>query len=73
MLRPPAPEEGELDDLFINAVEVVIQYDHATASLLQRRLGVGYARVARILDQLEPASVVGPVWINPLWHCMRTY
>jgi S-DNA-T family DNA segregation ATPase FtsK/SpoIIIE len=58
---PPAPEEGELDDLSKNAVEVVIQYDRATVSLLQRRLGVGYARAARVLDQLEPASVVGPV------------
>ena len=35
------------------------QYDKASASLLQRRLSVGYARAARILDQLEMAGVIG--------------
>lgn len=52
--------DEEIDDLFRDAVEVVIQYDRASASLLQRRLSVGYARAARILDQLEAAGVVGP-------------
>jgi len=52
--------EGDTDDLFKQAVEVVCQYDRASASLLQRRLSVGYARAARILDQLEAAGVVGP-------------
>lgn len=52
--------EGEMDDLFRQAVELVCQFDKASASLLQRRLSIGYARAARILDQLEAASVVGP-------------
>jgi S-DNA-T family DNA segregation ATPase FtsK/SpoIIIE len=52
--------EEELDELFKDAVEVVCQYDRASASLLQRRLSVGYARAARILDQLEASGVVGP-------------
>jgi S-DNA-T family DNA segregation ATPase FtsK/SpoIIIE len=52
--------DGDLDELFKNAVEVVVQYDRASASLLQRRLSVGYARAARIIDQLEGAGVVGP-------------
>lgn len=52
--------EGDTDDLFKQAVEVVCQYDRASASLLQRRLSVGYARAARIIDQLEAAGVVGP-------------
>jgi S-DNA-T family DNA segregation ATPase FtsK/SpoIIIE len=52
--------EGEADDLFRSAVEVVCQYDRASASLLQRRLSIGYARAARILDQLEAAGVVSP-------------
>ena len=52
--------EGEMDEYFKNAVEVVCQYDRASASLLQRRLSIGYARAARILDQLEAAGVVGP-------------
>ena len=47
------------DDMFKKAVEIVCQYDRASASLLQRKLSVGYARAARILDQLEEAGVVG--------------
>jgi S-DNA-T family DNA segregation ATPase FtsK/SpoIIIE len=47
------------DDLFEEAVKVVVQYDRASASLLQRRLKVGYARAARLLDELESAGVVG--------------
>lgn len=50
----------EKDELFEEAVRVVCQYDRASASLLQRRLSIGYARAARILDQLEAAGVVGP-------------
>lgn len=52
--------DGELDELFKKAVEVVVQYDRASASLLQRRLSIGYARAARIIDQLEASGVVGP-------------
>jgi len=51
--------EGEIDDFFRKAVEVVCQYDKASSSLLQRRLSIGYARAARIIDQLEAAGVVG--------------
>ena len=49
----------ETDDLFEEAVRTVCQYDRASASLLQRRLRVGYARAARILDELEEAGIVG--------------
>lgn len=52
--------EGDFDEHFRQAVEAVCQYDRASASLLQRRLSVGYARAARIIDQLEAAGVVGP-------------
>ena len=48
----------ELDEFFKQAVEIVCQYDRASASLLQRRLSIGYARAARILDQLQAAGVV---------------
>lgn len=51
---------GDADELFRKAVEVVSQFDRASASLLQRRLSIGYARAARIIDQLEAAGVVGP-------------
>jgi len=52
-------EEGR-DELFDEAVRIVCQYDRASASLLQRRLSIGYARAARILDQLEEEGIVGP-------------
>lgn len=50
----------DTDDLFQEAVRTVCQYDRASASLLQRRLKVGYARAARIIDELEEAGVIGP-------------
>jgi S-DNA-T family DNA segregation ATPase FtsK/SpoIIIE len=53
-------EPEEKDEFFDEAVRVIRQYDRASASLLQRRLKVGYARAARILDQLERMGVVGP-------------
>ena len=52
--------EGEKDALFEEAVRIVCRYDRASASLLQRRLSIGYARAARILDQLERAGIVSP-------------
>ncbi len=48
----------DVDDLFEDAVRVCVNYDKASASLLQRRLSIGYARAARILDQLQKAGVV---------------
>ena len=51
--------EGESDELFEEAIRTVCQYDRASASLLQRRLRIGYARAARLLDTLEEVGVVG--------------
>ncbi|TAK89045.1 DNA translocase FtsK [Patescibacteria group bacterium] len=48
------------DDLFQDAAETVIRTGKASASLLQRRLRVGYARAARLLDLLEERGIVGP-------------
>jgi S-DNA-T family DNA segregation ATPase FtsK/SpoIIIE len=59
IVAPPG-FEGDIDPLFTKAVEEVCQYDRASASLLQRRLSIGYARAARLVDQLEAARVVGP-------------
>ncbi|MBV9278561.1 MAG: DNA translocase FtsK, partial [Chloroflexi bacterium] len=53
-----AAETG--DELLDEATRVVREYQHASVSLLQRRLKVGYARAARLMDQLEARSVVGP-------------
>jgi S-DNA-T family DNA segregation ATPase FtsK/SpoIIIE len=47
------------DAFFDEAIRIVCQHDKASASLLQRRLSIGYARAARIVDQLEAAGVVG--------------
>jgi DNA segregation ATPase FtsK/SpoIIIE-like protein len=62
MLQSPIAgiSSDEIDDNFKQAVEVVVQYDRASASLLQRRLSIGYARAARLIDQLENAGVVAP-------------
>ncbi len=48
------------DELFDDAVKAVLQAKQASASLLQRRLRVGYTRAARLLDLMEDAGVVGP-------------
>lgn len=50
---------GDRDTLFDEAVRTVCQYDRASASLLQRRLKVGYARAARLVDELETAGIIG--------------
>jgi DNA segregation ATPase FtsK/SpoIIIE, S-DNA-T family len=52
--------EGELDELFFQAAETVITTGQASASYLQRRLSVGYARAGRIMDQLQEQGVVSP-------------
>jgi len=48
------------DQLFDDALRLICQHDKASASLLQRRLSVGYARAARILDQLEAEGIISP-------------
>jgi S-DNA-T family DNA segregation ATPase FtsK/SpoIIIE len=48
------------DPLFTEAIKLFSQYDKASSSLIQRRLAVGYARAARILDQLYEGGFVGP-------------
>jgi S-DNA-T family DNA segregation ATPase FtsK/SpoIIIE len=48
------------DPMFEEAKRVVIESGKASASLLQRRMKVGYARAARLLDELEEAGIVGP-------------
>jgi len=51
---------GDDDDLYDDALDVVIRAKKASASLLQRRLRVGYARAARLLDIMEAKGVIGP-------------
>lgn len=59
--RQPNYEEGEdLDELYEDAVMIVIQHEKCSASLIQRRLQVGFNRAARILEQLEANGIVSP-------------
>ncbi len=51
--------DDDADRLLPDAVGVIREYDRASASLLQRRLKIGYARAARIIDQLEARGYVG--------------
>ena len=51
--------DEDADRLLPDAVSVIREYDRASASLLQRRLRIGYARAARIIDQLEARGYVG--------------
>jgi len=51
---------GDQDPLFEEAKRVVTESGKASASLLQRRMKVGYARAARLLDEMEEAGIVGP-------------
>lgn len=53
-------ERNNNDVLLPEAAELVIRHKQGSVSLLQRRLGIGYQRAARIMDQLEAAGVVGP-------------
>ncbi|MFH1643345.1 MAG: DNA translocase FtsK 4TM domain-containing protein [Patescibacteria group bacterium] len=53
-------EPGESDILYPEAKEIVIETEKASASYLQRKLRIGYARAARLLDMLEAKGVIGP-------------
>ncbi len=58
---PGSLKAFERDELFEKAKKIVIQYQQGSVSLLQRKLKIGYARAARIVDELEEAGVVGPM------------
>lgn len=54
------PDLDDTDDLYEEAVQLVAAQDTASVSFLQRKLKIGYARAARIMDQMEERGVVGP-------------
>lgn len=54
------PGDEERDEFFIKAVEVVLQEGQCSITMIQRRLRLGYARAARIVDAMEQAGIVGP-------------
>lgn len=57
----PGGDGGEeQDELFPAAVDVILELGQASVSMLQRRLKLGYARAARLVDQMEQKGIVGP-------------
>jgi len=55
------PEDGEgNDELFEDAVRLVLEFGKASTSLLQRRLRIGYGRAAHLIDMMERDGIVGP-------------
>ena len=56
----PNADELEGDELLPQAVDVVLETGQASVSMLQRRLKLGYARAARIVDEMEEKGIVGP-------------
>lgn len=58
----PEPNKDELDgdEMLPAAVEVILETKQASVSMLQRRLKLGYARAARIVDEMEEKGIVGP-------------
>ena len=52
-------DPGDNDELLPQAIEVILEGGQASVSMLQRRLKVGYARAARLIDQMEARGIVG--------------
>ena len=52
--------ENESDPMIEKAIEVILEYQAASTSFIQRKLSVGYARGARIIDELEQMGIIGP-------------
>ena len=66
-MEQPLPDQSEgmqasdaRDDLFDEAVEVVTQAGRGSATILQRKLRIGYTRASRLVEQLEAAGILGP-------------
>ena len=52
--------ESENDPLVEKAIEIILEYQAASTSFIQRKLSVGYARGARIIDEIEQMGIIGP-------------
>ena len=56
----PQHKKFEKDEIYEEAVKLVLQTKQASVSMIQRRLGVGYTRAARLIDMMEDENIVGP-------------
>lgn len=54
------PHVGIDDDLFLNALKIVIETGYAAVSLIQRRMNIGYPRAARLIDMMHEKGYIGP-------------
>ena len=55
-----APQEEEQDELLLQAIDIVRSQGQASASLLQRRMHIGYPRASRLIDDMHEMGIVGP-------------
>lgn len=53
-------DNEDKDDLFDEAARMIVQHQQGSASLLQRKMKIGYNRAGRLIDQLEEAGIIGP-------------
>ena len=60
------------DPLFEEAVEVILEQGQASVSLLQRNLRMGYARAAKIMDEMKAAGIIGQVESSGTWQVLIT-
>jgi S-DNA-T family DNA segregation ATPase FtsK/SpoIIIE len=61
--EPPGPTDlkySDLDEMFEDSARLIVQSQHGSTSMIQRRLKLGYNRAGRIMDQLEAMGIVGP-------------
>lgn len=70
--RPPGEVGDQKDELFDEAVEVVLNAQRGSVSLLQRRLQIGYGRAARIIDQMAEAGILGEYKGSQARECLMT-
>ncbi len=63
---------GDRDDMFDKAVEIILQSQRGSVSLLQRRLAVGYSRASRIVDQMAEAGILGDYKGSQARECLLT-
>jgi S-DNA-T family DNA segregation ATPase FtsK/SpoIIIE len=64
--------DGERDELFDQAVEIVLSTERGSVSLLQRRLQIGYSRASRIIDQMAEAGLLGDYKGSQARECLLT-
>ena len=74
-IKPAGMEDddvGERDELFDKAVEIILQCQRGSVSLLQRRLAIGYSRASRVVDQMAEAGILGDYKGSQARECLMT-